>query len=204
MANRKILVFGEEGVGKSAIVIQFVQGCFVPDFDPTVEDFYYRSLQLDHHAVPLAILDTAGADGYPPMLLSYLRHSEGFMMVYAIDDRPSFDLLEEFHRKLVHTRGPTPVPLVICGNKCDLEESRVVSRAEGEQLATRWGGTYWETSALANINIQAAFLDVVKQVRTREIAQVCETYGGAWTCDARSVVQASSASDGAISRKTAR
>jgi small GTP-binding protein len=200
MVNCRILVFGDRGVGKSAITIQFVQGYFIPDYDPTIEDFYYRSLQVDDHAVPLAIFDTAGADDFLPVRTSYIRHSEGFMMIYAIDDRMSFDHLEQFHRDIVMVSGTTHVPLVICGNKCDLEEKRVVSRAEGEQLAARWEGMYWETSALANINIEEAFRDVVKQVRTREIGQVCETYGGAWTCDDLSGTEATSGSDCAITR----
>jgi small GTP-binding protein len=165
MGDCKIVVFGAGAVGKSALTIQFVQGYFITDYDPTIEDSYKRVLQVDNDNVQLDILDTAGQDDFAPMRTSYMRQGKGFIIVYAIDDRASFEEVEVFHRDLVRTKGTNSVPTVICGNKCDLEEKRVVSKTEGEELATKLSATFFETSALANINIENAFKDVVKQVR---------------------------------------
>jgi small GTP-binding protein len=113
----------------------------------------------------LDILDTAGQDDFAPMRTSYMRQGKGFIIVYAIDDRASFEEVEEFHRDLVRTKGTSKVPVVICGNKCDLEEKRVVSKAEGEELAAKLTSIFFETSALANINIDNAFKTLVKEIR---------------------------------------
>jgi small GTP-binding protein len=165
MSDCKIVVFGAGAVGKSALTIQFVQGYFITDYDPTIEDSYKRVLSVDNNNVQLDILDTAGQDDFAPMRTSYMRQGKGFIIVYAIDDRASFEEVEVFHRDLVRTKGTSGVPIVICGNKCDLEDKRVVSKTEGEEFAEKVGATFFETSALANINIENAFKALVKEVR---------------------------------------
>jgi small GTP-binding protein len=165
MGDCKIVVFGAGAVGKSALTIQFVQGYFITDYDPTIEDSYKRVLAVDNENIQLDILDTAGQDDFAPMRTSYMRQGKGFIIVYAIDDRASFEEVEVFHRDLTRTKGTSNVPVVICGNKCDLEEKRVVSKAEGEELASKLAAQFYETSALANINIENAFRALVKETR---------------------------------------
>jgi small GTP-binding protein len=165
MTECKIVVFGAGAVGKSALTIQFVQGYFITDYDPTIEDSYKRVLMVDTENVQLDILDTAGQDDFAPMRTSYMRQGKGFIIVYAINDRVSFEEAEVFHRNLVRTKGTSAIPVVLCGNKCDLEEQRVVSKTEGAELATKLNATFFETSALANINLENAFKTLVKAVR---------------------------------------
>ena len=170
MGDCKIVVFGAGAVGKSALTIQFVQGYFITDYDPTIEDAYKRVLNVDGDNVQLDILDTAGQDDFAPMRTSYMRQGKGFIIVYAIDDRASFEEVEVFHRDLTRVKGANNVPVVICGNKCDLEDKRVVSKAEGEELASRLNATFFETSALANINIENAFSALVKKIRENNVS----------------------------------
>jgi small GTP-binding protein len=165
MGDCKIVVFGAGAVGKSALTIQFVQGYFITDYDPTIEDSYKRVLAVDNENIQLDILDTAGQEDFAPMRKSYMRQGKGFIIVYAVDDRASFEEVEVFHRDLTRTKGTTNVPVVICGNKCDLEDKRVVSKAEGEELASKLTAIFFETSALANINIENAFRALVKEIR---------------------------------------
>ncbi|KAH0795074.1 small GTP-binding protein [Histomonas meleagridis] len=165
MTDCKVVVFGAGAVGKSALTIQFVQGYFITDYDPTIEDSYKRVLLVDNENVQLDILDTAGQDDFAPMRTSYMRQGKGFIIVYAIDDRASFEEAEAFYRDLSRTKGTSNVPVVLCGNKCDLEDKRVVSKTEGEELAQKLGATFYETSALANINIENAFTALVRKIR---------------------------------------
>lgn len=165
MTDCKVVVFGAGAVGKSALTIQFVQGYFITDYDPTIEDSYKRVLLVDNENVQLDILDTAGQDDFAPMRTSYMRQGKGFIIVYAIDDRASFEEAEVFHHDLTRTKGTQNVPVVLCGNKCDLEDKRVVSKTEGEELAAKLNADFYETSALANINIENAFTTLVKKIR---------------------------------------
>lgn len=168
MSDYKIVVFGAGAVGKSALTVQFVQGYFVPDYDPTIEDSYKRVIDVDSQNVHLDILDTAGQDDFAPMRTGYMRQGKGFIIVYAIDDRASFEEVEVFHRDLIRTKGTAGIPIVICGNKCDLEEKRVVSKTEGEEMADRLGAIFLETSALANIHVDDAFKTLVREIKKRD------------------------------------
>jgi small GTP-binding protein len=168
MCDCKIVVFGSGAVGKSALTIQFVQGYFISDYDPTIEDSYKQCLAVDGETIQLDILDTSGQDDFAPMRNSYMRQGKGFIIVYAIDDRGSFDEVEEFYRNLVRTKGPSNIPLVICGNKCDLKDQRVVSKVEGEELALKLSAVFLETSARENLNIEAMFRALVKEIRSQE------------------------------------
>ncbi|KAH0794834.1 Ras GTPase [Histomonas meleagridis] len=164
MSEIKVVVFGAGAVGKSALTIQFVQGYFITDYDPTIEDSYKRVLLIGDENIQLDILDTAGQDDFAPMRISYMRQGKGFIIVYAIDDRSSFDEVEVFHRDITRTKGTQQVPIVICGNKCDLEVKRMVNKSEGEELAQKIGAIFFETSALANIHIEDAFSELVKAI----------------------------------------
>ena len=164
MTEYKIVVFGAGAVGKSALTIQFVQGQFITDYDPTIEDSYKRPLSVDGENVQLDITDTAGQDDFAAMRTSYMRQGKGFILVYAIDDRASFEEIESFHRELIRTKCTPTVPCVICGNKCDLDDRRIVSKAEGEELAAKLKCKFYETSALTNFQITETFITLVRDI----------------------------------------
>ncbi|KAH0788787.1 small GTP-binding protein [Histomonas meleagridis] len=164
MIDCKVVVFGAGGVGKSALTVQFVQGYFISDYDPTIEDSYKRVLAVDNEKVQLDILDTAGQDDFAPMRVSYMRQGKAFVIVYSIDDRSSFEAVQEIYNEIVRTKGTKNIPIVICGNKSDLVDKRVVSKVEGQELAHDLGAIFYETSAFLNENITEAFTALVKNV----------------------------------------
>jgi len=162
--EQKIIVFGAGAVGKSAFTIQFVHSTFVKDYDPTIEDVYKRPLRIGDDLFALEITDTAGQDDFAAMRTSYIRQGNGFILIYAIDDRSSFEEIEQFHKELVRTKGNSKVPCVICGHKCDLDDSRQISKYEGEELAHKLSCIFYETSAKSNINIDKAFESLVLEI----------------------------------------
>nr|AFZ78826.1 small GTP-binding protein [Coptotermes formosanus] len=164
MADVNVVVFGPGAVGKSALTIQFVHGYFVEDYDPTIEDQYKKSIVVDGKTVQLNILDTAGQGEFVSMRVSYIRQSKGFIIVYAIDNRSSFNEVESFHSEIVETRGKQNIPLVLLGNKCDLDQRREVSKNEGEEMAKQIGAVFLETSAFMNINVESAFVTIVREI----------------------------------------
>jgi small GTP-binding protein len=168
MPEYKVVVFGSGAVGKSALTIEFVQGYFATDYEPTIEDAYKRAVDVDRETVLLDILDTSGQDDFAPMRTAYMRQGKGFIIVYAIDSRQSFEEVESFHQDLVRTKGTANIPLVICGNKSDLTDKRVVSRLEGEELAVRFSAVFLETSALTNTNVDNAFLSLIKEIKRQQ------------------------------------
>lgn len=160
-------MFGAGAVGKSALVIKFVKGDFILDYDPTIEDIYDHHINVDGELVNLKILDTAGQEDFKPMRTTYMRQGQGFIIVYAIDDRQSFDEVEFFYHDIKRTRMGEKVPLILCCNKCDLENRRVVSKTEGKALASEIDATFFETSVLSNHNVEEIFREISRQMLNR-------------------------------------
>ena len=87
----KIAVLGQTLVGKSALTFRFINNKFPNEHDTTIEDAYSMSAKIDDIQCQLEILDTAGQDDYQTMLDTWINSSDGFLLVYSIDNKESFD-----------------------------------------------------------------------------------------------------------------
>eukprot|EP01129_Flabellula_baltica_P012477 TRINITY_DN5643_c0_g1_i2.p1 TRINITY_DN5643_c0_g1~~TRINITY_DN5643_c0_g1_i2.p1 ORF type:complete len:209 (-),score=28.10 TRINITY_DN5643_c0_g1_i2:221-772(-) len=85
------VVLGSGGVGKSCIVIQFVNGIFEPRYDPTIEDRYQKVIEYKGVPCLLEILDTAGQETFSAMRELYMTDGQGFVLVYSITSRKSIE-----------------------------------------------------------------------------------------------------------------
>jgi len=159
------VIVGGGGVGKSALTIQFIQNHFIDEYDPTIEDSYRKQVTIDTQSCLLDILDTAGQEEYSAMRDQYMRTGQGFILTYTITKRQSFDeVCSQFREQILRVKDSDKVPMVLCGNKCDLENERQVTKAEGEGIGKSWLCPFYETSALARINVEEAFYDLVREI----------------------------------------
>jgi len=165
MTEYKLVIVGGGGVGKSALTIQLIQNHFVDEYDPTIEDSYRKQVTIDDETCLLDILDTAGQEEYSAMRDQYMRTGQGFILTYAITSRQSYDEISQFREQILRVKDADRVPIVLCGNKCDLEDERQVTTAEAQDLAKQWQVPFYETSALARINVEEAFFDLVREIR---------------------------------------
>lgn len=95
----------------------------------------------------------------------YLRSGEGFLVVYSITERATFNVACELYESIIRIKEQDRVPIVLIGNKCDLEEKRSISSMEAQSLARTWGIPFFETSAKTRYNIESAFNAAVTEVR---------------------------------------
>eukprot|EP00301_Raphidiophrys_heterophryoidea_P018778 c3777_g1_i1.p1 GENE.c3777_g1_i1~~c3777_g1_i1.p1 ORF type:complete len:187 (-),score=35.44 c3777_g1_i1:389-949(-) len=161
----KLVVVGGGGVGKSALTIQLIQNHFIEEYDPTIEDSYRKQVTIDSDPCLLDILDTAGQEEYSAMRDQYMRTGQGFLLVYSITARASFDEVSGFRDQILRVKDTDHVPLVICGNKIDLEHDRNVSTQEGRELSKSYGAAFLETSAKTRVNVEDAFFQLVRTIR---------------------------------------
>ncbi|KAJ6232697.1 ras-like protein rasb [Anaeramoeba flamelloides] len=168
MNNKKLVVVGGGGVGKSALTIQFVQSHFIEEYDPTIEDAYRRQVKIDDETHLLDILDTAGQEEYSAMRDSYMRSGEAFVIVYSVTDRNSFDEVAIFHEQITRVKDSDDVPIIIVGNKSDLENERQISKGEGQDLAKTYDCPFFETSAKYRINVDEAFFESVREINRQK------------------------------------
>lgn len=175
MSSCTILVLGDGGVGKSAVTLRFVTNGFSEEYEPTIEDFYRKNVQVDNIVSTLEIIDTAGQEEFHSMLDGWIRAANGIMLVYDIGNHSSFERLAFFYERICMIKL---VPLIVVGNKCDLPpERRQVSMVEGIMQAGQWQSPFMEVSAKEKINEQACFYELIRHIRlsTRQETGVTET-----------------------------
>lgn len=164
---------------------------FVETYDPTIEDSYRKQVQIDGQSCMLEVLDTAGQEEYTALRDQWIRDGEGFVLVYSISSRPSFDRIQKFHNQIQRVKessqsgSPTypgsplsasslgssmfgPSPIMLVGNKCDRVTEREVSTQEGLALARDLGCDFVEASAKTCANVEKAFYDVVRHLRQQK------------------------------------
>ncbi|GAA5936011.1 Ras family protein [Sporobolomyces koalae] len=143
------------------------------------EDSYRKQCMIDEEVALLDVLDTAGQEEYSAMREQYMRTGEGFLLVYSITSRNSFDEITTFHQQILRVKDKDYFPVIVVANKSDLDHERQVQTAEGEALAKQFGCQFIETSAKARRNVDEAFQELVREIRRYNKDQAAGRPGGA-------------------------
>ena len=153
------MVTGWGAVGKSAMTVRFVLDKFLTDYDPTISDVYERDINIGNEQYRLKILDCAGGEDYWAFGIFALKRMNGILLVYDITSRWTFDRLEELLDLYCREKDVSKkdLPIVVCGNKCDLADQRQVESSEGKAFADKYGYQFFETSAKTGENLENVF-----------------------------------------------
>ena len=164
----KLCCLGDGGVGKTALTIQMCSNYFVEKYDPTIEDSYRVQVVIDAESCLLEILDTAGQEEFSALRDQWIRSCDGFLIIYSIICRESFEQVGIFRDQVLHVKDVNQIPMMLVGNKCDLENQRQVSFQEGQDIADTFGCAFKETSAKTRLNSSECFYDVVRLIRSNQ------------------------------------
>uniref|UniRef100_A0A7N9D687 small monomeric GTPase n=1 Tax=Macaca fascicularis TaxID=9541 RepID=A0A7N9D687_MACFA len=182
LALHKVIMVGSGGVGKSALTLQFMYDEFVEDYEPTKADSYRKKVVLDGEEVQIDILDTAGQEDYAAIRDNYFRSGEGFLLVFSITEHESFTATAEFREQILRVKAEEDkIPLLVVGNKSDLEERRQVPVEEARSKAEEWGVQYVETSAKTRANVDKLWKPHRKSRNMPHLKKIRETLS-AWNC----------------------
>ncbi|XP_072027073.1 ras-related protein Rab-10-like isoform X2 [Amphiura filiformis] len=162
----KVVVIGDSDVGKSATVARFVTNT-----DPTMRpyhatigiDFKIKTVELQGKKIKLQIWDTAGQERFHTITTSYYRGAMGIMLVYDITQEKTFDNIAKWLRN-IQEHANEDVEKMLLGNKCDMEDKRMISKERGEAISRENGIKFLETSAKANINVEKAFMTLAEDI----------------------------------------
>jgi len=164
MDSWRVALLGDGGVGKTALAVQFTLNCFIETYDPTIEDAYRKQLLVDDKMCFVEVIDTAGQEEYATLRDQWIREGQGFVLVYSIASRVSFERIEIFRQSMNRIKRGQPVFLLV-GNKSDKSTEREVPQDEGIKLAERFGCEFMETSAKTSQNVENLFTHIVRTLR---------------------------------------
>lgn len=166
MRDFNAVVLGAGGVGKSALTVRFVRDEFVENYDPTIEEEYRQIVEVDGISSSLEVLDTAGAEQFTALNEVYIKSGRGFILVFSLIQEASLIEVDNLRQQIYRIKGEnTGVPIVVVGTKSDLINEREVQRSTIQELATRWGLPFYETSAKRNWHVRDVFEELVRQMR---------------------------------------
>eukprot|EP00002_Diphylleia_rotans_P004524 TRINITY_DN13365_c0_g1_i1.p1 TRINITY_DN13365_c0_g1~~TRINITY_DN13365_c0_g1_i1.p1 ORF type:complete len:212 (-),score=44.46 TRINITY_DN13365_c0_g1_i1:341-976(-) len=176
----KLLLLGNSGVGKSSIMSRFTTNSFSEHHIATLGiDFQFRTENIAGKQVKMQIWDTAGQERFNSITQSYYRGVSGFLLVYDVTDRSSFDATRRWMAD-INQQVTGKARVILVGNKTDIPH-RVVSSAEGQALAREFGIPYCECSAKSGENIFSTFVQLAEMAVSEPVVpaptQVTKTTG---------------------------
>ncbi|KIM46227.1 hypothetical protein M413DRAFT_16951 [Hebeloma cylindrosporum] len=165
--KRKIAVLGSRSVGKSSLIVQFIENQFVENYYPTIESNFQKTVRYKGTEFECEIIDTAGQDEYSLLSSKHVIGIHGYVLVYSVNSRNSFNMIQIVYDKIIDFCGKQDIPCVIVGSKMDLQSSRQVQSMEGENLAKQNHAAWVETSAKDDANISEVFELCLAEIEKR-------------------------------------
>ena len=160
----KLMIIGDSSVGKTSLLKKYCKNEFSNSYITTVGiDFQVKLLNINDKKIKIQIWDTAGEERYRVVAKNYFNTSDGFIIMYDITNRDSFDSISNWIEQIKDST-PNYKKSVLFGNKSDLNKLRNVQINEGKELAQKNDFKFFETSAKDGLNLNEGIESLVKDV----------------------------------------
>lgn len=145
----RLLILGQDGVGKSAFIVRYLTRRFIGEYDPSLEGIFRKSINFNNQEINIEMKDTARGVNWPKRT-NDLIWSDALIFIYSITNRNSFFEIQKISKQIEQQKKTRGIPCLIIGNKKDLSHERTVSFLEGSKLASIVHGTFCELSVSDN------------------------------------------------------
>jgi small GTP-binding protein len=163
----KILLVGDSSVGKSSIMMRFIDNFFNESMTTTVgADFKSKRVKVDDTELKLIIWDTAGQEKYRSLAQNFYKNALGVFIVFDITNRATFTNIEGWVKQVQKNTGEEVIKWLL-GNKADLESERQVSKEEIDETCRKLSLQYLEVSAKSGTNINTSFMNISKDIKNK-------------------------------------
>ena len=163
----QLLIIGDSSVGKTSLISRYANGTFKEEYLATVGlDYYTKNEIIDNKTIQIKLWDTAGQERFKSLTQNYFRNAEGVLLVYDVTSTESFDNLKYWISSIKDNmkQQDMNIPLIIIGNKIDMEDSREIIKENAEKFAGENNYKYFETSAKTGAGVDDAIRELVNQV----------------------------------------
>jgi small GTP-binding protein len=152
----KVVMLGNSGVGKTALVERISEDIFQECHVPTVgAQFTSLQLAVGDQTILIELWDTAGQEVFRSLVGFYARDSMGMILMFDLTQSATFEELPQWVQ-FARSNSPQAV-IILFGNKMDLEDQRKVSKSDGEAFAEKNQLIYFEGSAKTGETVRDAF-----------------------------------------------
>ena len=153
----KIVILGDTCVGKSCILMRFVKNSMLHNHLSTIGiDRSTKTITTERGKATLQIWDTAGQDRFRSLSQSYIRNGDAIILVYDITSDVTFQHVTTW-MDAIHNMAKQDVPIILVGNKTDMENERRITTEEGQKLAEKYKLLFKEVSAMTGDGVADAF-----------------------------------------------
>ena len=161
-----IVTLGNGQVGKTSIILRYIDDRFSANYLSTIGiDSKIKKIKMPNgEQIKVKISDTAGQERFRSIASNYLKKANGILLVYDITCHESFSDINKWLQEI--NKNESTKPMVLIGNKSDLEEKREVPKEEGMGYAKNVAKNipFYETSCKTGDNIDKAIMDLVNQI----------------------------------------
>lgn len=160
----KVVLMGQGGVGKTAMVLRYTTGDFSEQYMPTIGDMYTKDVEVNGAPRHIEIDDTAGQEAYADLKKEKMSTGDGYILVYSITDDTTFAKLDRVREEVIRAQGGRLIPIFLVGTKKDLTSDRAVSEKERNAKARQWNCQSFEVSSKTNDGVDDCFEKMVQAV----------------------------------------
>ena len=159
-----IMTLGISSVGKTSFILRFTENSFQNLFYSTVGiDCKAKIIEIKNIKYKLLFYDTAGQERFKSLAPNLIKKAHGIIIMYDITNKSSFDSIPEILKDIKEEKG-NDFPMILIGNKIDLEQDREIKKEQGKDLASKNGIEFFEISNKEGINIQEAGFAIVNKI----------------------------------------
>jgi small GTP-binding protein len=168
MFEASLITLGDGQVGKTSLIYRYIDDTFTFDYLSTIGiDSKKKIIKLENNEqIKVKIFDTAGQERFRSITSNYIKKANGILLIYSVDNPKSFENIETWYQSISEDENKNKLPVVLIGNKSDLEEKRQISKETGIDLAEKFGieNHFYETSCKTGENVEKAINDLVNQI----------------------------------------
>ena len=159
----KFLTLGDSMVGKTSIVLRFVDNIFFDQTKSTIGvDFKTKIIKFGNKYIKIKVWDTAGQERFRTITRQYYKNAEGMILIFDVTEKKTFDQVGDWVTSIMENKQKD-AKVILVGNKIDCEE-RVITKEQGEELAQKYQLPYYETSASTGQNVQKIFEALAEEI----------------------------------------
>ena len=163
----QLLVIGDSSVGKTSLITRYTNGTFKEEYLATVGlDYYSKNEEINNQAIQIKLWDTAGQERFKALTQNYFRNAEGVLLAFDVTNEESFNNLKEWISSIKVNMEAKNIflPLIIVGNKIDMENERDITKEDAENFASENKYKYFETSAKTGEGVDEAVKELINLV----------------------------------------